>query len=86
MKITKLSSREFARAIGRAKKATSAGPVFITDRGKPTHVLLSIDTYRRLRGERGKSPLHALIPSEASQAIDFERPKFGWVSGPLELD
>jgi hypothetical protein len=29
------------------------GPVFITDRGKPAHVLLSMDAYRRLLGSRG---------------------------------
>ena len=27
-------------------------PVFVTDRGKPTHVLLSIEAFRRLSGGR----------------------------------
>ncbi len=43
-----LSSREFNQDTGRAKRAAEKGPVFITDRGKPSHVLLSIAGYQRL--------------------------------------
>jgi prevent-host-death family protein len=43
--ITTLSSREFNQDTSRAKKASLDGPVFITDRGKPAHVLLSIEEY-----------------------------------------
>jgi prevent-host-death family protein len=38
--------------VTRAKKAAKSGPVFITDRGKPAHVLLSIDEYQRLTKQR----------------------------------
>jgi prevent-host-death family protein len=48
--ITKISSREFNQDSARAKKAAKKGPVFITDRGKPAHVLLSIEDYLRLAG------------------------------------
>ena len=44
MTITTVTSRELNHDIGRAKKAAKSGPVFITDRGKPAHVLLSIET------------------------------------------
>lgn len=50
MAITTLSSREFNQDTSRAKKASCTGPVFITDRGKPAHVLLSIAEYQRLSG------------------------------------
>ena len=50
MAATTLSSREFNQDTSRAKKAALDGPVFITDRGKPAHVLLSIEAYRRLTG------------------------------------
>lgn len=50
MSITTLSSREFNHDKGRAKRAALDGPVFITDRGEPAHVLLSIEEYRRLTG------------------------------------
>lgn len=52
MRITTLSSREFNQDTGRAKKAASRGPVFITDRGKPAHVLMSIEEYNRLTGRQ----------------------------------
>ena len=50
MPITTLSSREFNQDTSRAKKAATAGPVFITDRGVPAHVLLSIEAYQQLIG------------------------------------
>ena len=53
MSITTLSSREFNQDTSRAKKAATIGPVFITDRGIPAHVLLSIEEYRRLTGGQG---------------------------------
>lgn len=52
MAITTLSSREFNQDTSRAKKAASEGPVFITDRGKPAHVLLSIEEYQRITSRR----------------------------------
>lgn len=48
MSITSLSSREFNQDTGRAKRAAKNGPVFITDRGRPAHVLLTIEDYQRL--------------------------------------
>jgi prevent-host-death family protein len=53
MTITTLSSREFNQDTSRAKKAATEGPVFITDRGTPAHVLLSIAEYQRLTGGEG---------------------------------
>jgi prevent-host-death family protein len=53
MPITTLSSREFNQDTSRAKKAATKGPVFITDRGTPAHVLLSIEEYQRLTGGQG---------------------------------
>ena len=43
-----VSAREFNQDVSAAKRAASEGPVVITDRGKPSYVLLSIDDYRRL--------------------------------------
>lgn len=48
MTLTTLSSREFNQDTSKAKKAAKSGPVFITDRGRPAHVLLSIDQYQSL--------------------------------------
>lgn len=78
MKITTLSSREFNQDTGRAKKAAKEGPVFITDRGRPAHVLLSIEEYKRLKGKK-KSILEALAMPGIAE-IEFEPPR---LSGKL---
>lgn len=52
MTITTISSRELNQDVSRAKKAAKNGPVFVTDRGKPAHVLLTIEDYRRITGQR----------------------------------
>ena len=52
MTMTTISSRAFNQDVTAAKRAAEDGPVFITDRGRPAHVLLSIDAYRRLTGAR----------------------------------
>ena len=46
--MTIFTSREFNQRASEAKKAANDGPVFITDRGRPAHVLLSIQEYRKL--------------------------------------
>lgn len=46
--MTTISSREFNQDVSAAKRAAVAAPVVITDRGAPSHVLLSIEAYRRL--------------------------------------
>jgi len=46
-----IGSREFNQDVSRAKRLAIDEPVFVTDRGKPTHVLLSIDAYRQLVGK-----------------------------------
>ena len=59
MTITTLSSRELNQDLSRAKKAAKGGPVFITDRGKPAHVLLSFDDYQRMT-RQGRNIAQAL--------------------------
>ena len=48
MTITTLSSRQFNQDASRAKKAAQLGPVFITDRGRPAHVLLTFNEYKKI--------------------------------------
>lgn len=70
---TTVTSRELNQDIGRAKRAAKSGPVFITDRGKLAHVLLSIEDYRRLAGQ-GRNLAEALsMPGLAG--IDFDPPR-----------
>ena len=46
-----VSSRDFNQDVSQAKRAARIEPVFITDRGKPTHVLMSIENFRHLTGQ-----------------------------------
>lgn len=82
--VTTLSSREFNQDTSGAKRAAEHGPVVITDRGKPAHVLLSIDEYNRLLGQR-VSILDMLAMPEAAE-IDFEPPKLELQLRPVDLD
>jgi prevent-host-death family protein len=73
MPITTLSSREFNQDTSRAKKAAADGPVFITDRGKPAHVLLSIADYQRLTGQH-RNIIEALsMPGLSEIEVTFPR-------------
>jgi prevent-host-death family protein len=46
-----VSSRDFNQDVSQAKRAARLEPLFITDRGKPTHVLMSIDAFRQITGQ-----------------------------------
>lgn len=75
MAIATFSSREFNRDVTRAKKAARAGPVFITDRGRPAHVLLTIEEYRRLTGDQPN--LVDLLAMPGAADVEFEPPRLG---------
>ena len=50
-----MSSLEFDRHAGRAQQLAEKEPVFITEHGKASHVLLSIGQYRKLAGQGGSA-------------------------------
>lgn len=47
-----ITSRDFNQDVSAAKRSAAKEPVIITDRGKPSHVLLSIEDFRRLTADR----------------------------------
>jgi len=67
-----ITAREFNQDVARAKRAANDGPVFITDRGRPAHVLLTAEAYRRLAKPR--SIVEALAHPESAH-IDFDFPE-----------
>lgn len=83
MTVTTLSSRDFNQDTGKAKKATANGPVIITDRGQPAHVLLSIDDYRKLTG--GNLSLGEALAQREAQDFEFEAPRAGGLFSPADL-
>ena len=74
MAIKTLSSREFNQHASDAKKAANDGPVFITVRGRPSHVLLSIETYHRITG--GSRKIADLLAMPGAEDIELEIPRF----------
>ena len=73
MTITTLTSREFNQDTGRSKKAATAGPVFIADRGKPAHVLISIGDYQRLTGQHRNINEALSMPGLSDIEVEFPR-------------
>lgn len=85
MPTTTISSREFNQDSGGAKKAAEKGPVIITDRGKPSHVLLSFEDYQKLIG-RGMSLAEALAQKEDGD-FEFEPPRMSdTIFKPVDFD
>jgi prevent-host-death family protein len=78
-----ISSSECNQHLGRAKRAAMSGLVVITHRGCPTHVLLSIDEYRRLTGE--KLSLGAALAEDERTEFDFEPPRVDLKVEPPDL-
>ena len=72
MTITTLSSREFNQDAGKAKRASLVGPVYITDRGRPAHVLLSFEAYKKLTG--GHVKITDLLAMPGLEDIELELP------------
>ena len=70
---TTISGREFNRDSSGAKRAANAGPVFITDRGKPAHVLLSIEEYQRITAQES-SVIDCLGLPAGVEDIEIEFP------------
>lgn len=83
MTITTLSSRELNQDVTRAKKASQSGPVFITDRGKPAHVLLSFEDYQRLTKQRRNIADALAMPGVAEIEFDPPRVALGLVQAKL---
>lgn len=83
MTVTTMTSREFNQLASEAKKASLKGPVFITDRGKPSHVLLSIEEYRQLAG--GMTTLADAVAQQDAADIPFEAPRVGGIFRAADL-
>lgn len=70
---TTISSRDFNQDVGRAKRAAMSGPVVITDRGRPAHVLLSFEEYRRLT--ETKLSLGQALAEDGPADFNFDPPR-----------
>jgi prevent-host-death family protein len=83
MVITTFSSREFNQRASEAKRAADKGPVFITDRGRPAHVLMSMALYQQLTG--GPKKISDLLAMPGIEDVDLDIPRFPDIARPADL-
>ena len=84
MSITTVTSREFNQDVSKAKREALKGPVFITDRGRAAHVLLSIEAYQKI-SDKEKSIVELLAMPDAGH-IDFDPPRLNkGIYSPTDL-
>jgi prevent-host-death family protein len=83
MTVTTVSSREFNQDASGAKRAASKGPVVITDRGRPAHVLLTIEAYKKLTQKPASIADLLAMPGVAD--IAFDAPRLGLMARPADL-
>lgn len=79
-----MTSREFNQDTSGAKKAAEVGPVYITDRGRPAHVLLTYDAYERLLGPG--AVLDLLGEPAGIEDIDLTTPTSGDLASPATFE
>lgn len=79
-----MSSREFNQDTSGAKKAAETGPVYITDRGRPAHVLLTFDAYERLIGTHRTLDLLAQPAGVAD--VEFSAPRHAEPARPATFE
>ena len=86
MSLHTFTSRDFTRDVARAKRAAAHGTVFITDRGKPSFALLSIEEYYRITARGKQSLLDVMESLPDTQDIDFDAPRWNVKLVPAALD
>ena len=74
MTITTFSSRQFNQDASKAKKAAKLGPVFITDRGHPAHVLMTFLEYKKMSGRHTK--IADLLAMPDMEGIELDIPQY----------
>lgn len=79
-----ISSREFNQDTSGAKKAAERGPVYITDRGNPAHVLLTFAAYEELVGRH--RVLDLLAEPAGVEDIELTIPRSGEPAEPARFD
>lgn len=80
--MTTISAREFNQQVSKARQAALEEPVFITERGRPRHVLLSIEAYEALLG--GQTSIAELL--HLDDDLDVESPQAQGHARAAEFD
>ena len=83
MTVTTISSRDFNQDTSNAKKAARRGPVIITDRGRPAHVLLSIEQYQALMAPAAS--IVDLLAMSGAEHVRFNPPRLRKLTRAADL-
>ena len=70
---TTITSRDFNRDVSAAKRAAEQGPVTITDHGRPSHVLLTVEEFDRLSGRQ--EPMGDRLWKDQDPSIGLDLPE-----------
>lgn len=84
MAVTTFSSRTLNQDIGRVKRATADGPVVITDRGRPAHVVMRYDDYQKLLGH--DEPLSRALSLPDLAVDELDTPPISLGLKPVDFD
>ena len=79
-----VTSRVFNQSPTAVKQKANTGPVRITERGKVSHVLMSIEDYEALTGQT-KSIVDLLAMPEPDLDLAFEKLNLSTIS-PVDFD
>ena len=82
--MTTMTSRQFSHDTSAAKQAALAAPVFVTTRGRVTHVLLSVADYHPAP-KRRVSALESLAADDGIDLMEFIGPRLADPPRPLDL-
>mgnify|MGYP006779247011 FL=1 len=83
MTVTTISSRDFNQDTSNAKKAARRGPVIIADRGRPAHVLLSIEHYQALTAPAAS--IVDLLTMPGAERVRFNPPRLRKLTRAVDL-
>jgi prevent-host-death family protein len=83
MQFTTFSGRDFNQFSSEARRAANDGPVLITDRGRPAHVLMSIEFFKSLTGSQKNIADLLAMPEGAD--VDFEIPPSKELARPADF-
>ena len=84
MPITTVTSQTYNRDSSKVRKAADDGPVFITERGRPAHVLLSIADYQKLAGKE-MTLLQSVCDPRPEADFDAEFPRVEFALREVDL-
>ena len=79
-----ISSSQFNRDSGAAKKASETGPVLITERGTPSHVLMTWSDYQRIAGK--PETIAEALAMKGVADVPFDPPRLDDTPSPAPLD